>query len=151
MGEGAGKKITRTNSGRWKNKGLILQIGGLTSLAHAAMAAGAHLHNVYLLAQDFSIVFVSAAPSTMLKLIFNTSFYKCSHLSMLVACGTWRLMASLRPMKASFVNRQPRSCLDQLSRLYGPLLLPEILAPIPRLLSCTYLSARPPHARVQPR
>jgi len=40
------------------------------------MAAGAHLHNVYLLAQDFSIVFVSAAPSTMLKLIFNTSFYK---------------------------------------------------------------------------
>ena len=54
--------------------------------------------------QDFSIVFVSAAPSTMLKLIFNTSFYKCSHLSMLVACGTWRLMASLRPMKASFAN-----------------------------------------------
>jgi hypothetical protein len=34
---------------------------------------------------------------------------------------------------------------------WTPLLLPEILAPISRLLSCTYLSARPPHARVQPR
>ena len=120
------------------------------------MAAGRTLHNAYLL-----------APGLLHRVRQRRALHHAeAHLQHLLlqmlasqhARGLWYVAAhGFVAADESFLRQSSTTLLPRSieplvwAAWWTPLLLPEILAPISRLLSCTYLSARPPHARVQPR